>query len=289
MTVSNHTVVALGILTRSAKQRFGIFKVSDILNNNKLAFELLTKSILSGDHGLMSLAAELNKSLKIEPHLINALHTYIQHIEHNNQNDHFISKSLACLKNFVNHLDDIELDSTAYRQASNHFLQASDKKDYLFCVNLIRSFYPFWSRKGNALSKAPTQYDLIPQSKNLILLWSSLDSSFLTAIEESLLNIYIIAIKKINIKDEELELRIKIVKLILIKQRLFDKTTNGYRQNICQLNDYFSNDSLLEYVLSVSREFYTVWLDLQVAKVSTKQQIMISSPNSKQTTSLPLD
>lgn len=271
MAISNHTVVALGILTRSAKKRFGTFKVSDILNNQKIAFELLTKATLSGDHALMKLAAELNKTLKIEPNLINALNTYIKHLENNNPNDHFINKSLACLSGFVQHLDDIELDSVAYRQASNQYLQTTDEKDYTFCLNLIRSFYPFWSREGNPLSEVATQkkYDPIPQSKKLMLLWHGLDSTFLTVIEESLLNIYIKAIKK-NIQDQELELRIKIVKLILVKQRIFDKTARGYRQNINQLKVYFSNDSLLDYVLSVSREFYTVWLSLQIAKDSKK-------------------
>lgn len=273
MAISNHTIVAIGILTRSAKKQLGTFKVSDIINNSKLAFELLTKAILSNNHELVSLAVELNKSLKIETNLINALAAYVSHIQSKNLNDTFIQKRLDCLNSFIKHLEGVELDSAAYRQAANDYLKEVDAKDVTFCLSLIRNFHPYWAIKDDKFleSKEQKPFDFRPKSKNLIPIWNSLDHTFLTTLEESMLSVYVKAVKEIKVTGEELELRVKITKLIIIKQRNYEKTANGYRQNIDYLKHYFSNDHLLEYFLSVAREFYSLWIDLQMSS-SRKNQ-----------------
>lgn len=276
MAISNHTVVALGILTRRAKKNFGIFKVSDIVKNEHLAFELLTKATLSGDQELRSLAVELNKSLKIQPNLINALDVYLSATQHANANSHLIKKNLTCLSAFVKHLDQVELDNVAYRHAVNNYLQEADVKDYTFCADLIRNFYPYWSHKdpfSEKINKKISHFK--PQSHKLIALWKSLDNKFLTASEDSLLNDYLNAIKTINIEGDEFDVRLKIAKLIIIKQRDFKSTASGYRQNIEELKDYFSNDNLLDYFLSLVREFYVHWSDIHNSTREPKAETLL--------------
>ncbi len=78
-----------------------------------------------------------------------------------------------------------------------------------------------------------------------------------------MLTMYTRAIKAINIPNEQVKLRVNIAKLIIIEQRIYQNLSEGYRENINALKYKFSNDDLLSYFLSVSREFYTIWSDVQ--------------------------
>lgn len=266
MALSNHTIVALGILTRRAKQSVGVYKVADILENDQQAYELMTQTILSGDQALVSLTKELNKTLKIAPNIMQALENYIDYMRAEGQTESFINRHCAGLKDFTKHLYKIPNNGAAYRQAANAYLAEEEQFTHSFCLNLIRKFYPFWLDTHQALIDDETQhtFSIEKESKALLALWNKLDSTFLTTIEESALKAYMKAIKSMGIDDEQIVLRNKLVKLIMIKQRDFENTPAGYRQNIATIDDYFSQDKLLNYFLSVSREFYSIWSKTQI-------------------------
>lgn len=259
-------MVALGILTRSAKKNIGSFKASDILNNHQQAYDLLTQAVLSGDEDLISLTSELNRTLQIAPNLINALTAYIKHLKRYSINSEYIQRSQEALGYMTEHLYDTKLSDATYRQAADKLLSiACNASDTTFYLNLIRSFYPFWYDAHSFLldvnAKSVDQNNRDKQA--LIDLWDNLDKTFVTTLEESLLARYAKAIKAIDIPDEQIELRTKIAKLILIKQRSCESTPKGYRENINAIRESLSNDDLLTYFLSVSREFYTFWQSVQ--------------------------
>lgn len=263
ITVSNHTMVALNSLTLKVKKDIGVYKVADILEKKQLAYELFKQVILSGDDELISLTTEINKELEIELGLVNALLAYMNYIRSEKKDSDFLSRSQRLLKELSKHLYGIELNSLSYRQASGIFMSQVSSKDKTFCLNLIRSFYPYWKNSSDALleSKKATESDDKTQTKSLMRLWDGVDDAFITTFEEGQLNRYINAIKKINLSEEEIMYRTKISKLIMIRQREHDGTASGYRDNIDQLRSTFSNKALLGYFLSVSREFYSTLID----------------------------
>lgn len=131
---------------------------------------------------------------------------------------------------------------------------------------MIRSFHPYWEDAHRLLLEISNKEQATnTQNKQAIMeLWNSLDNAFLTTFEESILNIYVKAIQAINLTSEQVTLRTKIAKLIMIQQRLHQNTSNGYRVNITAIESSLSNDDLLSYFLSVSREFYHIWLSAQL-------------------------
>jgi hypothetical protein len=243
-----------------------VFKVSDVMDNHQQAYELLTQSILSGDDELIALTIELNKSLKIAPNLLNELVAYIDLMRSEGKSDLIINQSQTTLCALTKHLYNLEISKTTYRQAADLLLSEANPIDIPFSVNLIRSFYPYWK---NAYSVSLEANHTISAKNNherqaIIDLWNNLDGTFLTTLEESLIKNYTKAIKAINVPDEEIGLRTNLAKLLLIKLRAFEKSSKGYRANIDGIKNSLSNDDLFSYFLSVTREFYAIWVDAQL-------------------------
>jgi len=272
--LTNHAVVALGILTRRAKTTLGEVKVSEILNDQHQAYTLLAQSVLYGDEALISLTEELNATLQIAPNLILALGTYVKYLRTELKGSALVTHRQA-LSLFGEHLFDIGLHSSAYREASDTLLATAveNESDHTLYLNLIRSFYPYWENTHRvqiqAIEKQTSNND--EEKKAIINVWEKLDNAFLTRIEESLLATYTSAINTIDIPDEQVQLRTKIAKLILIKQRAFDKTSQGYRRNISSIEKSLSSHDLLAYFLLVAREFHQLWLDAQFSQTTPER------------------
>lgn len=268
VTLSAKAFAALSKFTLRIRKSIGVFKVAEILEDHRRACELFTQAVLSGDAELISLTKKANNELNVEKNLIKALGTYIQYIQSQAKSDRFIESNKFLLTELSKHLYGIELTGVAYRQAAGGLLLKLDEQDKAFCLRLIRDFYPHWKNANDILAEMEGEQavDVDSQRKELLSLWSSIDNEFLTTLEECELNHYSMAIKKINVLNQEIQLRTKIAKVIIIKQRQYDKTSEGYRDNINEIQHYFSNERLIDYFLSVSREFYGIWLDSTITK-----------------------
>ncbi len=267
--LSNHAVVALGILTRKAKKTVGHIKVSEILNDQEQAYALLAQSVIYGDQELVSLALELNQTLQISPNLIQALAAYTKDLANAPESIQVLAKQQQAISLLGDHLFDLDLHLKVYREASDAFLATANENEQPFYLNLIRGFHPYWEKTHHILLQA-LESKANKEQATIIKTWENLDNAFLTRIEESLLAAYTSAIHTIDIPDQQVVLRTKIAKLILIKQRTFDKTSEGYRENISTIKKSFSSHDLLTYFLSVSREFHQLWLDAQFVQVTPK-------------------
>lgn len=261
-------MLVLNNLLLKSRKYIGIYKVSDILENKLHAFEFLMQVITTDNEELRLLAKKINQALNVAPHLINALNSYIEQIYHTNKTQLFINNSQHYLRQFSKLLYDTPLTSDAYREAATTFLSNVDKKNYTFCVNLVRHFFSYWQHAHTDLmvEKPPKKNHITQHTKELTRIWQEIDSAFITTIEEAVLRRYQLAIQKINILDEEIQIRIKIAKVIMIYQRKYDKTPVGYRANIADVKEVFSNKDLLNYFLSVSREFYHSWENTMIRK-----------------------
>lgn len=254
-------MLALNNLILKSKKFFGACKTSEILENQTYAWELLLQASTSESTELRFLAKEVNQELMIAPNLLTAINNYIEQIYHDKKSTQFISHSQQYVKLFAKALYDITPNNDAYREASSVFLSSVDKKDRTFCVNLVRSFFTYWksTNKDLSLEKINNTSKISDHTQELTRLWNDIDTAFITTIEEALLTHYQQAVKKINILEDEIKLRAKIAKVIIIRQRKYNKTPEGYRENITSVQSVFSNKDLLNYFLSVSREFYHSW------------------------------
>ena len=268
--ISSHAMQALNNLILKSKKHFASYKVSDILENQTHAWELLLQAVTSENPELRQLAKVVNHELQIAPKLITAVNNYIEQVHQNNKSAQFIQQSQIYLKLFATHLYDVAPNNDTYREASSLFLASVNKNDYTFCVNMIRSFFPYWQQlyEASPLEKSLNMSNVDEHTTELTHLWKDIDGAFITTIEEALISHYQQAIKKININEEEIKLRTKIVKVILLLQRKYDKTSSGYRTNIAHIESAFTNQDLLRYFLSVSREFYHVWKNSVIKKTN---------------------
>ncbi|PCI60052.1 MAG: hypothetical protein COB34_03000 [Methylophilaceae bacterium] len=266
MILSNQAIATITSLTLKARKNIGVFKVADIIIDHQYACEFFTQAILSGDDELVSLTIEANKELNIEKNLINALSDYLHEMQLQSKSINFIKSSKYLLRELAKHLYGVKLEDVAYRQATNEFLLEMDEQDKAFGLNLVRSFHPCWKKTNDILADGNKDQPLDGNAhkKDLIQLWGGIDDAFVTTIEESQLSRYLADVQRIGVLDEEVQLRMKIAKVIIIKQRQHTKTSIGYRNNINEIQHYFSNARLLDYFLSVSREFYSVWLDSKI-------------------------
>lgn len=263
LTLSNHAIVSLGILTRSAKKKLGSYNATSVLKDHQQAHELLTQSVLSGDKQLLSLALELNKTLQIAPHLIDALAHYLSSLD--GKSDEFVKRSQLALGTFARYLYEIKANSQAYRQTADAFLSSVEADNHTFCLNLIRSFYPYWQQTHQILmANNDKQQDSKEEERSeLVNLWNELDKKFLTVEEKYLQTVYTNAIRSLDLQKKEMELRRDLVKLIMIQQRAYKNTKEGYRENVHTMEKNLKGDDLLAYFLSTSREFYPTWVEAQ--------------------------
>jgi hypothetical protein len=273
--ISSHAMLALNNLILKSRKSFGTYKASDILENKSHAFDFLLQAITSDSTALRLLAKDVNQALNVAPNLMNAINSYMDQICHHHKSEEFVIHSQYFLKLFAKHLYLNASHSALYREASSAFLSSIDKKDHTFCINLIRSFFAHWENAN----QEPSETNLLnsakisDHTKELTRLWNDIDTAFITTIEESLLSHYQHAIKKLKLLDDELKLRVKIAKVIMIHQRKYNKTAAGYRANIADVQSVFSNKDLLSYFLSVSREFYHSWENTIIKKSESSKTI----------------
>lgn len=266
---------ALNKLILKSRKYFGTHKVSDILENKSHAFDFLLQAITSDNSELRLLAKDVNQALNVAPNLMSAINSYMEQIHHEEQSVEFVTNSQYFLKIFAKHLYLNASNNATYREASSMFLSSLEKKHHTFCVYLVRSFYTHWRNVNQKLSEENSLHfaKISDHTKELTRLWNDIDTAFITTIEEALLSHYQDAIKKIKLLDDELKLRVKIAKVIMIHQRKYTKTAAGYRANIADVQSVFSNKDLLNYFLSVSREFYHSWENTIIKKSESSKTI----------------
>lgn len=273
MIVQNHHIEPLSVQAFAAlskfalklRKRIGVLKVADILSDHRRACELFTQATLSGDDELISLVKQANSELNIEKNLIKALGTYIKYVKSQGKSNHYVDSNKYLLKELSKLLYGIQLDGAAYRRAANQLLAKVGKKDQVFCLQLIRNFYPHWINANDVLVEENNGLGTGSPREALIRLWRSIDDAFITTLEGCQLSRYSEAIKQINVLNDEVKFRTKIAKVIIINQRRYAKTQEGYRSNVDELQGYFTNARLIDYFLSVSREVYRIWFDSSVS------------------------
>lgn len=263
--LSNQTIALLSKLTHQIRNSIGVVKVSDIVNDDQYAFNILMQSALSEDEALVELTLTINKERNVEPHLINALVQYFHDFKLRTKSEAVIQSNKAFLVNLAQHVYGVNVDGASYRQAVDKLILDVDENQRHFCVDISRSFYPYLVNASNALTKSKKPTDLAFDSKKETLMdvWHEIESISLSPPETEVITRYIEAKRPQRLTEKEIEVRSKIAKVIVVEQRKLALTPESYRENITSIQTLISSARLKDYILEVAREFYPFYLNTQ--------------------------
>lgn len=266
--LSHQGVAALSRITFKVREELGVFKVSDLINNRRDAFDFFVQSVLlEKKDELASLIRLVNDEMNIEKHVVNALDAYFTQIKLQAKNNEIIQKNQYFLTKLANFLYGINVDGTSYRQAVNQMLLDVDNHEKRFCVVLARGFHPYWINANNALMESTEvrHSEDLAEKESFIEMWNDLDERPLSPSANKQLRRYTDAMRSMGLRMKEVDVRKKIAKVILIESVKYHQTAGGYRTNIDLIQTRFTSVRLKDYVLAVSREFYRFWSDTQAS------------------------
>jgi hypothetical protein len=262
-TLSNQALALLSQLTHKIRGSAGVIKVSDIVNDQQYAFEIFVQSVLSDDDELVNLTQVINNELKVEQHLINALGAYFKDFKLRAKSKEVLENNKAFLIKLVHYMVGVNVTGLAYRQAVNELIANVEESQKHFCVDIARSFYPYWVNASNALSLKRKTEEIATKSQKetLMDLWHEIEAESLSISENRMIRQYADAMRALRLGVKEMEVRIKIAKVILVELRQFAQTSDGYRDNIDTIQQLITSTRLKDYILEVSREFYPFCLN----------------------------
>jgi len=266
--LSNQAIATLSRLTRQVKDLLGAIKVSDLVNNHRVAFDFFVQTVLSEKDEVVSLTREVNIEMNIEKHLIDALDAYFMQIKTQDKNNKIIQKNQFFLSKLAHHLYGVKVDGLGYRQAVNQLLLDVNNHEKKFCVDMARSFYPYLLNANRMLTEATEvqNFEDITQKESFIDLWNGLDEMPLSPLANQQLRRYTEAMQNMGLRSKEVEVRKKIAKVILLESLKHHQTAEGYRTNADAIQTRFTSVRLRDYVAAVTREFYRFWSDTQASK-----------------------
>jgi hypothetical protein len=266
--LSNQAIATLSRLTRQVKDLLGVIKVSDLVNNHRVAFDFFVQTVLSEKDEVVSLTRQVNNEMNIEKHLIDALDAYFMQIKTQDKNNKIIQKNQFFLSKLAHHLYGVKVDGLGYRQAVNQLLLDVNNHEKKFCVDMARSFYPYLLNANRMLTEATEvqHFEDITQKESFIDLWNGLDEMPLSPLANQQLRRYTEAMQNVGLRSKEVEVRKKIAKVILLESLKHHQTAEGYRTNAEAIQTRFTSVRLRDYVAAVTREFYRFWSDTQASK-----------------------
>jgi len=159
-------------------------------------------------------------------------------------------------------------DGYLYREAVENLLEATNKADWPFCLNVAREYFPFWTKdiKAIAALNANAAFDVEPLKWqpldcNLKTLWDMLDKEQFSVAETWPLKAYTLALRQEGSTQTLVDTRVKLVKLLLV--RLKDaphKDHKIYRVAVDSTVSLFAMKETRRLFLVVVREFYYFWV-----------------------------
>ena len=263
--LSNQAISTLSQFTHKVRESIGVVKISDLVKDHKYAFDIFVQTVLSENNELVSLTLKANSELNIEQHLIQALDAYFKAFKTKAKKDEIVQHNKSFLIKLASYVYGVNVEGEAYREAINQLLLNVDKAKKVFYLDIARSFYPYWVNAHKSLIQNE-KIEVENQKESLMELWHEVEKALLSPMENRKLRLYSEAIKNIKLSDKEIDVRCKVAKVILIEQKEYSPTAEGYRRNINNIQHLISSERLKEYIIIVSREFYPFWVDTQPSK-----------------------
>lgn len=240
----------------------GAINLSEMLNNERYAFDMLVQAALTGDYHLIDLSKKISTEFKFDNHLIGAIDAYIQNIKEINDQEAFLLQTKSVLTKFANQLYGIKINGSNYRQAVERMLLKVNNNERTFSINLARKFYPYCGGLNRTISKDRNDMSKSAEQKNALRKsWDNLDEEFFYDKEITTLGHYVDFMRENRYPEKDITISEKIAKIITLEIRKKQiNPNNAYRDAVDVTQSLFDNDELKGLTMIVSREYHDFWV-----------------------------
>lgn len=279
MITRNQKLILIGNFVLKAKSHLGAIRLSEMLNIDQYAFDILVKAILTGDNELIEISKKVSHESNIGFNVISAVNSYVQNIQEINDRKEFLVQTKSVLIRFANQLYGIKINGATYRQAVERLLLKVDSIERTFSINLARKFYPYCGGISRNIAERQIDEPLnFTERKNALLkLWDNLDNEFFYDMEISTLGLYVDFMRENHYSENDIYISEKIAKIVTLEIRnLQSNQENTFRNAIDNTQILFENDDLKKLFIIVSREYYNFWLG-NISKIKRDMNLIQSN------------
>ncbi len=163
-----------------------------------------------------------------------------------------------------------QFDRHGYSQALQAMLKIEEHIDRQQQLNYAREFYPFWIGDIKSIARISESYGVDLSSakfKSLpaSLTWPEIDAlneESLSPQENILIRDYLLNLQQQSLTDEELQARVKLAKVILLRLRDIPIKNNvAYRMAVDVTLPLFNLEDIKQRFLEAIREFFYIWIE----------------------------
>ncbi len=165
---------------------------------------------------------------------------------------------------------DNQFDRQGYSQALQAMLKIEEQIDRQQQLNYAREFYPFWIGDIKSIARISETYGVDLNStkfKSLppSLAWPEIDAlnqESLSPQENILIRDYSMNLQQQSLKEEELQAKVKLAKVILLRLRDIPIKNNvAYRMAVDVTLPLFNLEDIKQRFLEAIREFFYIWIE----------------------------
>ncbi len=197
----------------------------------------------------------------------NAVNAYYKLLRSKGADDACIRHRAVMLDEFAPMLADKELVGAIYRDVAEHYLETQAADLWPAYLTIIREFFPIWRSDIKAISVYASEvgYELnldtwIPAPIIMQEEWQSITEEKFSTAESWALKSYIKAMKDLDGAEDVIEVRTKMVKILLKRLREAPlQQKNPYRIAVDATTPLFEQKNSRKLFMIVVREFFHFW------------------------------
>jgi hypothetical protein len=152
-----------------------------------------------------------------------ALSAYLRLLKTKGADEASLNRRHLFLSKLIPAIGLVEFEGLAYRGAVEKVLEEIDKLDWPFCLAVAREYFHFWIKDFKAIAAISSDagfdvnpIDWQPVDLDLKTLWKKLDSERFETVETWPLKAYSLALRQAGAEQSLVDIRIKLVKVLLI-------------------------------------------------------------------------
>jgi hypothetical protein len=254
--MSKSQLIVVNQFVTNARKAVGQISIKKLMADQDYQISVLLQALFVNDAALTPLVLQCCDALELDKRWLLMSQQFEAAYPVNSTNRQLARDCVLFLVQSVMHAPP---KSTLYRLAVNSLLEMPFVSDAAFCAQLCRDYFAIVVKPLNAEAKGMPTAEAKP-TMTLMEVWDRIDAEELNPLEGMAINAYQHLLKKEAIKQAQIELRIKLAKVLLVAQRgRLQKTSKTYREVAEEIKNSIVSPPLVEQFLTVTRQFYPYW------------------------------